>query len=100
MQITEVKLKLGRPDGKMRASAAVTFDNVFVVHNIKVIERAGAPLLIAMPSRRNSKGVFVDIAHPINAETRTMIEKAVLEEYERMLKTGDSGSEELEESEE
>ena len=52
MEITEVRIYLkDSPDKKLRAYATVTFDNAFVVRNIKVIEGGGG-LFIAMPSRK------------------------------------------------
>ena len=60
----------------------LTFDNQFVVHDIKVIDGQNGTF-IAMPSRRTPDGEFKDIAHPINSETREMIQKAILEEYEK-----------------
>ena len=52
MEITEVRIALkDSPDKKLKAYATVTFDNVFVVRNIKVIEGTSS-LFIAMPSRR------------------------------------------------
>jgi stage V sporulation protein G len=39
------------PDKKLKAYATVTFDNAFVVRNIKVIEGSNN-LFIAMPSRK------------------------------------------------
>ncbi|MDD5155790.1 MAG: septation protein SpoVG family protein [Candidatus Omnitrophica bacterium] len=52
MEITEVKIFLkDSPDKKLKAYATVTFDNAFVVRNIKVIEGANS-LFIAMPSRK------------------------------------------------
>lgn len=52
MEITEVKIFLrDSPDKKLKAYATVTFDNAFVVRNIKVIEGSSG-LFIAMPSRR------------------------------------------------
>ena len=68
-----------------------TFDNEFVVHDIKVIESQNG-LFIAMPSRKAPDGEFRDIAHPINAETRGKIQNAILEKYESI-----SSSMELEE---
>ncbi len=41
-------------DGKMKAIVSVTFDNEFVVHDIKVIEGQNG-LFIAMPSRKNTR---------------------------------------------
>ncbi|MFA5038186.1 MAG: septation protein SpoVG family protein [Candidatus Omnitrophota bacterium] len=52
MEITEVRVFLkDSPDKKLKAYATVTFDNAFVVRNIKVIE-GGSGLFIAMPSRK------------------------------------------------
>ena len=82
MEITEVRLRKVNSDGKLRAVASVTIDKEFVVHDIKVIEGQNG-LFIAMPSRKiPNTGEFKDIAHPINAETREKIQKAILEAYE------------------
>ena len=52
MDITEVRIFLkDSPDKKLKAYATVTFDNSFVVRNIKVILGTSG-LFIAMPSRR------------------------------------------------
>ncbi len=79
MQITNVRLKKVNSGNKMKAVASVTFDNEFVVHDIKVIEKDG--LFIAMPSKKTQNGEFRDVAHPINAETREKIQSAILEKY-------------------
>ena len=68
----------------MKAVVSVTFDNAFVVHDIKVIEGQDK-LFTAMPSRKTQDGEFKDIAHPINRETRVMIEEAILDEYRNVL---------------
>lgn len=75
----------------MKAVVSVTFDNEFVVHDIKVIESQNG-LFIAMPSRKTPEGEFKDIAHPINAETRDKIQTAILEKYESNA-TGDAEEE-------
>ena len=80
MEITDVRLRKVNSENRMKAVASVTFDDAFVVHDIKVIESA-EETFIAMPSRRTPKGEFKDIAHPINSETREMIQKAILEAY-------------------
>ena len=66
------------------ASVSLTFDNLFVVHDIKVIEGHNG-LFIAMPSRKVGEGNFRDIAHPINAEMRQVLEDAVLKAYHEAL---------------
>ena len=65
----------------MKAVVSVTFDNAFVVHDIKVIEGQDK-LFIAMPSRKTPDGEFKDIAHPINAETREQLQSVILDKYE------------------
>ena len=87
MQITDVRLRkvnsenrMKAVENRMKAVASVTFDNEFVIHDIKVIESQNG-LFIAMPSRKTPNGEFKDIAHPINAETREKIQNAILEAY-------------------
>jgi stage V sporulation protein G len=87
MEITEVRLTL-RAEERLKAFVSITFDNAFVVRGLKVIE-GNTGLFVAMPSRRRKDGEFRDIAHPINNETRQMIEDAVLSEYERQLAAGE-----------
>ena len=82
MTITDVRVRKIASEGKMKAVVSVTFDNEFVVHDIKVIEGQNG-LFIAMPSRKTPDGEFKDIAHPINTETRERIQGAILEAYEK-----------------
>ena len=81
MQITEVRLRKVNSENKMKAVASVTFDNEFVVHEIKVIESQKG-LFIAMPSKKTPAGDYRDIAHPINPEVRSMFEEAILKAYD------------------
>lgn len=80
MEVTDVRLRKVLSDGRMRAIASITLDNEFVVHDIRVID-GNAGLFVAMPSKRTPEGEFRDIAHPINAGTRTKIQDAVLYAY-------------------
>lgn len=82
MQITDVRIRKVNSEGKMKAVVSVTFDNEFVVHDIKVIEGQEG-LFIAMPSRKTPDGEFKDIAHPINSSTREKLQSAILEEFEK-----------------
>lgn len=84
MQITDVRVRKVTKEGKMKAVVSITLDDVFVVHDIKVIE-GDKGLFIAMPSRRAGDGEYRDIAHPINSDTREQIQKIILEEYEKVL---------------
>ena len=85
MEITDVRIRKISTDGKMKAIVSVTFDNEFVVHDIKVIEGQYG-LFIAMPSRKTPDGEFKDIAHPINTTTREKIQTSILNAYEVALK--------------
>lgn len=80
MQITDVRVRRIDKEGKMRAVVSITLDNEFVIHDIKVIEGEKG-LFIAMPSRKATNGEYRDIAHPINSETRDMIQNVILDKY-------------------
>ena len=84
MTITDVRIRKIATEGKMKAIVSVTFDNEFVVHDIKVIEGQNG-LFIAMPSRKTPDGEFKDIAHPINTDTREKIQNSILKAYEEAL---------------
>jgi stage V sporulation protein G len=81
MDITDIRIRKVGTEGKLKAYVTVTFDDCFVVHNVKIIEgKNGA--FIAMPSRKTKKGEYKDVAHPINSDFRGMLQEKILEEYE------------------
>lgn len=80
MKITDIRIRMVDASGKLRAVASVTFDDMFVVHDMKIIEGVGG-LFIAMPSRRTPNGTFKDVAHPTNSEARAWIQNSVLDAY-------------------
>ncbi len=84
MKITDVRIRKISQEGKMKAIVSVTFDDEFVVHDIKVINGQNG-LFVAMPSRQIADGDFRDIAHPINAKTRKKVQDAIFSEYEKVL---------------
>ncbi len=84
MEITEVKVFPVSED-KLKAFVSIVLDGCFMVNDIKVI-RGKDGLFISMPSRKKKNGEFKDVAHPLNNETRQMIEDFVLDEYERILR--------------
>lgn len=84
MNITDVRVRKIAKEGKMKAVVSITLEDVFVVHDIKVIE-GDKGLFIAMPSKKAADGEYRDIAHPINSETREMIQGIVLSAYEKAL---------------
>lgn len=82
MEITDIRIKKVEGDSnKLKAYASVTFDDSFVVHNIKVIEGQNG-LFIAMPSRKTKSGEMKDVAHPINSDFRERMQNAILEAYQ------------------
>lgn len=84
MKITDVRVRKINDEGKMKAVVSITFDDEFVVHDIKIIDGQNG-LFIAMPSRKMGEGDFRDIAHPLLSETRNKIKDAIFAEYEKML---------------
>jgi stage V sporulation protein G len=84
VEITEVRIIL-RDEDKLKGFANVTFDNAFVIRGMKIIAGNNG-YFISMPSRKRPDGTHQDVAHPINNETRRMIEEKVLAAYEEELK--------------
>jgi stage V sporulation protein G len=86
LEITDCRVRpCSKEDEKLKAFATITLNNCFVVTDLKVIQ-GNKGLFVAMPSRRRKDGKFRDIAHPLNRETRAVIEKRVLELYHREMK--------------
>ena len=83
MEITEVRV-FPVSEEKLKAYVTITFDDCFVVRDLKVIHGNNG-LFVAMPSKKRKDGTFRDTAHPLNNQTREMIESRVLSEYEREL---------------
>lgn len=80
MQITDIRIRQSSDEGKLRAKVSITIDDAFAVHEIKVLE-GDSGLFIAMPSKKLPNGEYKDIAHPINQETRTVIQDMIIEAY-------------------
>ena len=89
MQITDVRMRLISDDNKLKAIASVTFDDEFVVHDIKIINGQNGSF-IAMPSRKIGENEYRDVAHPLTSETRSRIKDAVFSKYDE-LKEEESG---------
>ena len=92
MNITDIRMRLSKDSSKnVMATASITIDDEFVVHDIKVISGSKG-LFIGMPSRRGGKdNEYKDIAHPIKLETREHIQKLILDKYDEMLKEEAAG---------
>lgn len=80
MVITDVRIRKVEGQNRLRAIASITIDDAFAVHELRVIEGQNG-YFVAMPSRQTNDGAYRDIVHPINSETRSMIEKVILEKY-------------------
>lgn len=89
MEITDVKIFLVGEE-KLKAFVSIVLDGCFMINDIKVIEGRDG-LFISMPSRKKRNGQFKDVAHPLNQETRTWMEGAILGEYERALDEKEGG---------
>ena len=85
MKITEVKV-FPVNEERLKAYVSITFDSCFVVRDLKIIQGTSG-LFVAMPSKKRKDGQFKDVAHPLNQETREMIESAVFEAYESEVRT-------------
>ncbi len=83
MDVTEVRV-FPVDEDKLRAYVTITFDHCFVVRDLKII-RGNTGLFVSMPSKRRKDGTYKDIAHPLNNETRRMIEEKIIAEYKKML---------------
>lgn len=82
MNITDVRLrKVNNQDTRMKALVSITFDDAFVIHDLRVIEGNNG-LFVAMPSKRTPDGEFRDIAHPIHSDMRQHVQEEVMKVYE------------------
>ncbi len=81
MEITDVRVRMAAgPETKLKAYCSVVFDNMFVVHDLRVVEGING-LFVAMPRKRTAEGEYRDVAHPITAEARELIQKTVMQAY-------------------
>lgn len=82
MEITDIRVRKVSAEGKLKAYVNVTFDNCFVVHNLKIIEKKEGAF-IAMPSKKTQNGEYRDVAHPISPEFRAEMQEKILEAYNK-----------------
>jgi stage V sporulation protein G len=83
IEITEVKIYPAN-EGKLKSYATMVINECFIIRDMKII-KSDKGLFVSMPSRRKKDGSFKDIAHPLNAETRKLIEERVIEEYTKAI---------------
>ena len=82
VEITDIRITRNAVAGKLLAYVSATFDDCFVVHNIKIILGRSGPF-VAMPSRKTQRGRYRDIAHPISAAFRDVLQTRILADFER-----------------
>mgnify|MGYP001623245840 FL=1 len=80
MKISDIRIKIVEAAGKLKAVASITIDECFVVHDIKILE-GNRGLFVMMPSRKSADGIYKDVAHPINTETREMLKTVLVQAY-------------------
>ena len=89
MKIDDIRIREVRnTDGKLKAVVSITIEDCFVGHDIKIFERDDG-YAIAMPSRKTTDGKYKDIAHPLNSETRELLQSVILTRYREFLKETD-----------
>ena len=80
-EITDVRIYRVEGTGNLRAYAAVTLDEAYVVHGLRVLE-GEAGFWVGMPASKNKRGEFKDIFHPITRDARDILVKSVIGKYE------------------
>ncbi len=81
MNVTDIRIRKLYDDERLKALVSITLDGDFAVHDIKIIS-GPERIFVAMPSRRDEKGCFRDIVHPITSEAREALERSILEKFE------------------
>jgi len=89
MEVTEVKI-FPVDEDKLRAYVTITLDHCFIIRDLKVI-KGTTGYFVSMPSKKRKDGTYKDIAHPINSETRRMLEEKVIHEYEQTIQNSGTG---------
>ena len=84
MEITKVEIRPMKDEGNLKAFCSVVFDDVFIVHSVKIIQGKES-LFVAMPSREVKNGEFRDTAHPIDNDFRLRMETAILAKYHEVV---------------
>lgn len=88
IKVTDIRMKIREGNG-MKAICSITLNGLIALNDIRVIENRDGRLMIAMPSKKMGDGKFRDMANPVNAEGRRILEEAILEEYNRLTTLSD-----------
>ena len=89
MEVTEVKV-FPVDEDKLRAYVTITLDHCFVIRDLKVI-KGTTGYFVSMPSKNRKDGTYKYIAHPINSETRQLLDVRVIQEYEQTMQNAGIG---------
>ncbi len=82
MTISDIKIRKTFSEGNLKAIVSITLDNCLAIHDIKIVQGSDR-VFAAMPSRKDDTGIYRDIIHPIDPETRDEVENAIISAYER-----------------
>lgn len=89
MEITKVKirrlyrpvLKHGTNNEYLKAYCSIVFDDVFMIHSIKIIEDEFGNLYINMQQERLKDGSYKDIYHSVSKDFRKELKEKIITAY-------------------
>ncbi len=80
MEIKNINIRKVNTENGLKGFASVNFDDVFVVHGIRLVEGKDG-LFLSFPAVVRDEGKYFDIAHPISSEFREVLTKKIIEAY-------------------
>ena len=80
LEITEVKIRRVLDEPKLKALVSIVIADAIAVHDIKIIQGADR-LFVVMPSKKEPNGFFRNIIHPLDSETRVLLEDTIVSAY-------------------
>jgi stage V sporulation protein G len=83
MEITRLKIAVS-DDERIKAYATITIDDCFVIQGLRLTYSQKKGYFLFIPGRKVADGTYIDIVHPLNNETRQMIQDRVVAEYEKI----------------
>lgn len=83
IKVTDIRMRIREGNG-MKAICSVVLNGMIALNDIRVIENKDGKLMIAMPSKKMADGKFKDMANPVSAKARQIIETSVIDEYHRL----------------
>ena len=79
----QVKISvLANSENRVKAMASITFDNVFAVTGIKVVEGQNG-IFISMPQRKTASGEYKDVCFPVTGDFRKVISGKIIDAYNK-----------------